>query len=70
MQIWQNYDEDAEKEAVAQPEENDAALKSEYLDVIVSDVRTKNDLNFSVQVLNTEGTSGAYDCSLGVNSEC
>ena len=37
-------------------EEGDpAALKTEYLDVIVSDVRTTNGLGFSVQILNTEG---------------
>jgi hypothetical protein len=30
-------------------------LKSEYLDVIISDVRTKNGFAFSVQILNTEG---------------
>jgi staphylococcal nuclease domain-containing protein 1 len=37
------------------PDEEAAALKSEYLDVIVSDVRTNNGLGFSVQILNTEG---------------
>ena len=37
-------------------EEGDpAALKAEYLDVIVSDVRTTNGLAFSVQLLGTEG---------------
>jgi staphylococcal nuclease domain-containing protein 1 len=30
-------------------------MKSEYLDVIVSDVRTHNGFGFSVQILNTEG---------------
>jgi len=30
-------------------------LKSEYLDVIISDIRTANGLGFSVQILNTEG---------------
>ena len=30
-------------------------LKSEYLDIIVSDVRTTNGFAFSVQILNTEG---------------
>jgi hypothetical protein len=55
MQIWHDYDEEAENEAVAQPEESDTALKSEYLDVIVSDVRPRNDLTFSVQILHTEG---------------
>ena len=37
-------------------EEGDpAALKTEYLDIIISDVRTTNGLGFSVQILNTEG---------------
>lgn len=53
--IWTDYDEGAEIEAEVQQENDDAPLKSEYLDVIISDVRTKNGLNFSVQVLNTEG---------------
>jgi len=30
-------------------------MKSEYLDVIISDVRTNNGFSFSVQILNTEG---------------
>ena len=37
-------------------EEGDpAALKAEYLDIIISDVRTTNGLGFSVQILNTPG---------------
>ena len=32
-----------------------APMKSEYLDVIISDVRTNNGFGFSVQILNTEG---------------
>ena len=32
-----------------------SALAPEYLDIIVSDVRAKNDVTFSVQILNTEG---------------
>ncbi|KAJ7703098.1 hypothetical protein B0H17DRAFT_1157205 [Mycena rosella] len=53
-EIWKEYDEEAEKaeapaEAVAGP------LKTEYIDVIISDVRTANGLGFSVQILNTEG---------------
>jgi len=40
----------------AQADHNEAGpLKSEYLDVIVSDVRVRNDFAFSVQILNTEG---------------
>ncbi|KIJ67884.1 hypothetical protein HYDPIDRAFT_25347 [Hydnomerulius pinastri MD-312] len=54
--VWQDYDEEAEKAAQAAPAEDDVApMKPEYLDVIISDVRTKNGLNFSVQILNTEG---------------
>ncbi|KAI5123940.1 hypothetical protein M0805_006355 [Coniferiporia weirii] len=55
--IWKDYDEEAE--AAAEEEEKKAQdiqpLKTEYLDVIISDVRTHSGLNFSVQVLNTEG---------------
>ena len=37
-------------------EEGDpTALKTEYIDVIISDVRTTNGLGFSVQILGTEG---------------
>lgn len=53
--MWQNYDEEAEKAAQAPVEDVSASLKPEYMDVIISDVRTRNGLNFSVQVLNTEG---------------
>ncbi|EMD37728.1 hypothetical protein CERSUDRAFT_154557 [Gelatoporia subvermispora B] len=53
--IWKEYDEEAEA-AVEVPQEGETeALRPEYLDVIISDVRTKNGLNFSVQILNTEG---------------
>jgi staphylococcal nuclease domain-containing protein 1 len=69
MQIWQDYDEEAENEAVAPPEENDTALRSEYLDVIVSDVRTRNDLSFSVQILNTEGKSDAISAASGLTED-
>ncbi|KAF5354669.1 hypothetical protein D9756_005374 [Leucocoprinus leucothites] len=55
LHIWTDYDEEADKETELQQENDDAPLKSEYIDVIISDVRTKNGLNFSVQVLNTEG---------------
>ncbi|KAF8893956.1 hypothetical protein BD779DRAFT_1504456 [Infundibulicybe gibba] len=54
--IWSDYDEEAERAAEAQPVESETGpLKSEYLDVIVSDVRTNNGFSFSVQILNTEG---------------
>ncbi|KAJ6499990.1 hypothetical protein C8R47DRAFT_970738 [Mycena vitilis] len=52
--IWSDYDEEAEK-AEAPTEEATGPLKPEYIDVIVSDVRTVNGLSFSVQILNTEG---------------
>ncbi|KAH8079445.1 transcription factor [Cristinia sonorae] len=52
--IWADYDEEAEAAAVPEADDN-AALKTEYLDIIISDVRTHNGLNFSVQILNTEG---------------
>ncbi|OAX42282.1 hypothetical protein K503DRAFT_797296 [Rhizopogon vinicolor AM-OR11-026] len=54
--LWEDYDEEAEKAAEAPPPEDDGGrLKSEYLDVIISDVRTQNGFSFSVQILNTEG---------------
>ncbi|KAK7472782.1 hypothetical protein VKT23_000889 [Stygiomarasmius scandens] len=53
--IWQDYDEEAELAAQNTPVEETGPLKSEYLDVIISDVRTKNGFGFSVQILNTEG---------------
>lgn len=54
--LWENYDEEAEKAAQAPPAEDDSGyLKSEYLDVIISDVRAQNGFSFSVQILNTEG---------------
>ena len=36
-------------------EDDPAALKTKYLDVIMSDIRTTNGLEFSVQILGTEG---------------
>ncbi|KII92084.1 hypothetical protein PLICRDRAFT_50514 [Plicaturopsis crispa FD-325 SS-3] len=54
--IWADYDADAEKAAEEAPVDNGTApLKPEYLDVIISDVRTHNGFSFSVQILNTEG---------------
>jgi staphylococcal nuclease domain-containing protein 1 len=43
------------KKTEVEPEDDFGARKAEYIDVIVSDVRTKNGFNFSVQILNTEG---------------
>jgi staphylococcal nuclease domain-containing protein 1 len=54
--MWKEYDEEAEKAAETAPaDDGTAPLKPEYLDVIVSDVRTNNGFGFSVQILNTEG---------------
>ena len=53
--MWKDYDEEAEKAAQEPVEDVSTPLKPEYIDVIISDVRTKNGLNFSVQILNTEG---------------
>ncbi|KAF8557589.1 hypothetical protein OG21DRAFT_1475362 [Imleria badia] len=53
--VWKDYDEEAEKAAQAPVEDVSTPLKPEYIDVIISDVRTKNGLSFSVQILNTEG---------------
>ncbi|KAJ2913134.1 hypothetical protein MD484_g7282, partial [Candolleomyces efflorescens] len=54
-EIWADYDEEAEKAAAPSDEKDDnGALKAEYLDIIISDVRTNN-FGFSVQILNTEG---------------
>jgi len=55
LQLWRDYDEDAENAAQVASTDNATPLKPEYMDVIISDVRTKNGLNFSVQILNTEG---------------
>ncbi|KAF9481526.1 hypothetical protein BDN70DRAFT_830817 [Pholiota conissans] len=55
--VWSTYDEETAKaaETVVENDSEAGPLKSEYLDVIVSDVRTKNGFAFSVQILNTEG---------------
>ena len=52
--IWKEYDEEAELAAQAAEEPETGALKAEYQDVIISDVRAHNG-TFSVQILNTEG---------------
>ncbi|KAI1796408.1 transcription factor [Ganoderma leucocontextum] len=54
-QIWKDYDEDAEQAVEAPAQDATSALKTEYLDIIISDVRTKPSFTFSVQILNTEG---------------
>ncbi|KAH9929615.1 transcription factor [Epithele typhae] len=52
--MWKDFDEAAE--VMETPvEETNGPLKTEYLDVIISDVRTKPSFAFSVQILNTEG---------------
>lgn len=55
LNIWKDYDAAAEQPVPEAQEGDSGPLKSEYLDVIVSDVRTHNGLGFSVQILNTEG---------------
>jgi staphylococcal nuclease domain-containing protein 1 len=57
--MWKDFDAEAEKaaEAAAATEDDTSALKTEYMDVIISDIRTHGSLTFSVQILNTEGTS-------------
>lgn len=54
--IWSDYDQEASKAAEVPEDKNETGpLKPEYLDVIISDVRTRNGFGFSVQILNTEG---------------
>ncbi|KAF9012412.1 transcription factor [Cyathus striatus] len=54
--IWADYDEESVPSAVDEVESSNVGpLKTEYLDVIISDVRTRNGLGFSIQILNTEG---------------
>ena len=59
IQIWQDYDAEAERaiEELQKQSDDTQPLKTEYMDVIISDVRTKSGLSFSVQILNTEGKS-------------
>jgi staphylococcal nuclease domain-containing protein 1 len=42
-------------EATVENETKAGPLKADYLDVIVSDVKTNSGFSFSVQILNTEG---------------
>ncbi|TFK20773.1 transcription factor [Coprinopsis marcescibilis] len=53
--IWESFDAEAEAEEAAEQPDDNGALKAEYLDIIISDVRTRNNFGFSVQILNTEG---------------
>jgi hypothetical protein len=58
VQIWKEYDEEAEKAAEAANNVDDSApLKTNFMDIIISDVRPAANLTFSVQILNTEGQS-------------
>ncbi|KAF8503095.1 hypothetical protein JB92DRAFT_3084279 [Gautieria morchelliformis] len=54
-ELWSDYDETAEQAAQEPQNGTSEPLKPEYLDVIVSDVRTGPVFSFSVQILNTEG---------------
>jgi staphylococcal nuclease domain-containing protein 1 len=53
--LWAEYDEEADAAAQAEAETVDSPLKSDFFDVIVSDVRSHNGLTFSIQKLNTDG---------------
>ncbi|KAG6845898.1 hypothetical protein H0H87_000704 [Tephrocybe sp. NHM501043] len=55
LNIWSDYDEETEKAEVEVDTSETGALATDYLDVIISDVRTKPAFGFSVQILNTEG---------------
>ena len=56
LKIWSNYEHEDEFQ-VTEKKSNDEtqALKAEYLDIIVSAIRTTPTFSFSVQILNTEG---------------
>ncbi|KAF7315577.1 Transcriptional factor [Mycena indigotica] len=53
LNIWTDFD--GEEEKVEETTIETGPLKREYIDVIISDVRTTAGLAFSVQILNTEG---------------
>jgi len=55
--IWEEYDAEAEQAAAEEElkSQDIQALKPDYMDIIISDIRTHNGLSFSVQILNTEG---------------
>ena len=58
--MWSEYDETVEQ-VIEEPEDDGTALKTDYQDIIVSDVRSHNGtLTFSIQILNTEGTSSDH----------
>jgi staphylococcal nuclease domain-containing protein 1 len=62
--MWKDYDEEKEKaeEAAAAAVDDTSAMKTEYMDVIISDIRPQAALTFSVQILNTEGTVPRAPC--------
>ncbi|KAG6842174.1 hypothetical protein C0991_001667 [Blastosporella zonata] len=55
INIWSDYDEETEKAEAEVDTSDNGALKVDYLDIIVSDIRTTPAFGFSVQILNTEG---------------
>jgi staphylococcal nuclease domain-containing protein 1 len=56
-QIWSSFvEETAKSPRDAADEKRLDPLKAEYLDVIVTDIQTRNGLGFSVQILNSVGT--------------
>jgi hypothetical protein len=55
-QIWRDYDPEVESRTESTAGADDTqALKTEYLDIIVSAIRVMPTFSFSVQILNTEG---------------
>ncbi|KAG8747170.1 hypothetical protein FRC10_002219 [Ceratobasidium sp. 414] len=50
--IWHDFDASAEEPVPASTDNGATPLKSEYLDILVSDIRTTPSFGFSVQVLN------------------
>lgn len=68
--MWKDFDAEAEAAAAEQAAqaEDTSALKPEYMDIIISDVRSHNNLTFSVQILNTEGEPPASNSLYFSNS--
>ncbi|CEL60980.1 Staphylococcal nuclease domain-containing protein 1 OS=Schizosaccharomyces pombe (strain 972 / ATCC 24843) GN=snd1 PE=1 SV=1 [Rhizoctonia solani AG-1 IB] len=50
--IWHDFDASLEQTVTEKPDNDSTPLKPEYLDVIISDIRTTPSFAFSIQVLN------------------
>ncbi|KAF8678179.1 Tudor domain [Rhizoctonia solani] len=50
--IWHDFDASLEQTVTEKPDNGSTPLKPEYLDVIISDIRTTPSFAFSIQVLN------------------